>query len=102
MLLSKPLLLSFPTRRSSDLAADDDPCGDRGEVGVVPELLTGMHVAQVHLEDRRRHGRQGVAQGDGRMGQRTCVDDEADRGGPGDRKSTRLNSSHVEISYAVL
>src|SRR5690349_23799288 len=22
-------------------------------------------------------------------------------GGPGDRKSTRLNSSHVEISYAV-
>src|SRR6266496_1603088 len=25
----------------------------------------------------------------------------ADRGRPGDRKSTRLNSSHVEISYAV-
>src|SRR5438874_4498894 len=24
------------------------------------------------------------------------------RGGGGDRKSTRLNSSHVEISYAVL
>src|SRR5690606_40043833 len=25
----------------------------------------------------------------------------ARRGGPGDRKSTRLNSSHVKISYAV-
>src|SRR5690349_24628375 len=26
---------------------------------------------------------------------------EGSRTGPGDRKSTRLNSSHVEISYAV-
>src|SRR5699024_11652069 len=32
----------------------------------------------------------------GDMGQRAC-----EGGAPGDRKSTRLNSSHVSISYAV-
>src|SRR5690349_23189621 len=33
------------------------------------------------------------------MGKRTCI--EFDPVCSGDRKSTRLNSSHVEISYAV-
>src|SRR5690349_24571943 len=43
--------------------------------------------------DRRRRRRRGPD--DGRRLQRPGRDDE------GDRKSTRLNSSHVEISYAV-
>src|SRR5690606_41893211 len=64
-------LHSFPTRRSSDLRAG------RGE-----------------RHGERCHARVG---GGGRLGQRCAV--------PGhvveDRKSTRLNSSHVKISYAV-
>src|SRR3989442_6198950 len=32
---------------------------------------------------------------------RRSIPSEAERAPPGDRKSTRLNSSHVRISYAV-
>src|SRR3712207_7535162 len=47
--------------------------------------------------------RRGVGGGEGEAGAVLVRDDEvADRGGvPGDRKSTRLNSSHANISYAV-
>ena len=34
---------------------DDEPDRDVGEVGVVPELFPGMHVAQVHLDERNLH-----------------------------------------------
>src|SRR5690625_5447728 len=44
----------------------------------------------------RQHGRNGSHQTQGGHVQRL-----ADRAGHGDRKSTRLNSSHVAISYAV-
>src|SRR5436305_9817725 len=42
--------------------------------------------------------------GEGRLGERhhAAVGGEEDQAGGGDRKSTRLNSSHVRISYAVL
>src|SRR5699024_12870882 len=66
-------LPSFPTRRSSDLAVPR-PGPSRHQ-----RALAGVRRARA---DRRRHGRQ-----------RELV--------VLDRKSTRLNSSHVSISYAV-
>src|SRR5690606_41265817 len=70
-------LHSFPTRRSSDLGLRDL----RAEGGRSPPR-TRLH---------HRLSRGGVAAG------------PAEGGRPrlGDRKSTRLNSSHVKISYAV-
>src|SRR5690349_23501499 len=62
-------LHSFPTRRSSDLAAlcDRRPTDDGRAHPRNPLAQTGRHLAHLRA----------------------------------DRKSTRLNSSHVEISYAV-
>src|SRR5690349_23077715 len=84
-------LHSFPTRRSSDLGAQRGArclhaLGPLVGAGVVRQASRALRLA-----DRRRpHETPGVAV----LGQR--------RGAVGaDRKSTRLNSSHVEISYAV-
>src|SRR5690349_24048023 len=69
-------LHSFPTRRSSDLVAAGVQLGPPGAQYV--ELVLGERA--------------------GREPERT----DCGGGEPGlDRKSTRLNSSHVEISYAV-
>src|SRR5690349_23900253 len=75
-------LHSFPTRRSSDLAR------------VLPthwlsprERRYDRHAGGTEPDSRRVQHRRGQA--------------GADRGSVEDRKSTRLNSSHVEISYAV-
>src|SRR5207249_11473782 len=81
-------LHSFPTRRSSDLR--------RGEVerqagaAAIGEVMDGLHDDEVEYAVRvvasvAAHDVEGVA---------------VDAGGR-DRKSTRLNSSHVSISYAV-
>src|SRR5438876_3123106 len=64
-------LHSFPTRRSSDL---DTHCG---EIPWPNDIVRNDLVTALE-----------------RFG---CVD----MGGPADRKSTRLNSSHPSISYAV-
>src|SRR5690606_40547336 len=88
-------LLSFPTRRSSDL-------GGRGLFGKPPG---GEDAARERPGGGGRPGRTEARRGDRhrRRGRR-------DPGGPrgradgaaaGDRKSTRLNSSHVKSSYAV-
>src|SRR5690625_5628975 len=71
---------SFPTRRSSDLP---------GVLGQPLGLVVGVVGEQ--------HGQVGVGQGlvqIGGSGDLHAVDRS-------DRKSTRLNSSHVAISYAV-
>src|SRR5207302_3641866 len=85
-------LHSFPTRRSSDLArpegalrgpsrrADQGLGTGRGRRAVQPLHLRPLPARQGDRPDRR--------------GRRTPADRE-------DRKSTRLNSSHVKISYAV-
>src|SRR5699024_12098828 len=65
-------LPAFPTRRSSDL----------------PKRDRGWPMTRDGLKDRRS------GQGD-----RRAADGAAEPAG--DRKSTRLNSSHVSISYAV-
>src|SRR5690606_39836918 len=76
---------AFPTRRSSDLAERN---------------ATQRNATHGHGRDRicaAAAGRRVGAQvGVGVRGYR-----RRERGGGGDRKSTRLNSSHVKISYAV-
>src|SRR5699024_12033034 len=75
---------SFPTRRSSDLDADTEGAGADGElipveVGVIPI----GDVASIYV------------------GQREGIFEEHGINLTLDRKSTRLNSSHVSLSYAV-
>src|SRR5690606_41316380 len=83
----------FPTRRSSDLTAlreaacrdlvpEEDVLGDREPINDI-ELL--VHGGNAEIDRRLRVG-------DGNL--YTLPGDR-------DRKSTRLNSSHVKISYAV-
>src|SRR5439155_26829045 len=67
----RPHLHSFPTRRSSDLAGADHARGQGARRTRDPH---SGHLQRVPDPDRSRHA---------------------------DRKSTRLNSSHVAISYAV-
>src|SRR5690606_42165313 len=77
---------SFPTRRSSDLFIDGDKIqrairtmrAARGAANAGVEGLVTVPGHHTDVADRRLH----------------MVTDE-------DRKSTRLNSSHVKISYAV-
>src|SRR5699024_12755894 len=77
-------LHSFPTRRSSDLGARGaGRLGDVGGAGDAAAFLAGGRGGSVHLHPRRGPARALALR----------------RGG--DRKSTRLNSSHVSISYAV-
>src|SRR5690606_41758695 len=80
-------LHSFPTRRSSDLDRGHAAIG-KGDIGDPVEVLRRVDhspvledeiVAHVFLDSRTR----------------------GEMRGRSDRKSTRLNSSHVKISYAV-
>src|SRR5690606_41812982 len=86
----------FPTRRSSDLLTTVLPAqvaGDLphrrggGEAGLV-DVLELLHPAALEHQEHHADG-----------------DEDQQRGEPRaerpDRKSTRLNSSHVKISYAV-
>src|SRR5690606_41552295 len=89
-------LHSFPTRRSSDLPDGDkldgaDAAGERVGVGVVDVNIE--HVASLAAVAIKHHDAVTV-----------CSPNHLDDDGIGivlDRKSTRLNSSHVKISYAV-
>src|SRR5204862_6209550 len=77
--LHLPHFHPFPPRRSSDLgvAAMSDPLSAAGQVALVTGASRGIGRAiALALASRGFRGR-------------------------ADRKSTRLNSSHVEISYAV-
>src|SRR5205814_9284761 len=78
-------LHSFPTRRSSDLCRLDREHGERRAI------RAGGEVPGAAVLDRRAGQVPHVA-----------VHHFQDAGGrAGDRKSTRLNSSHLGISYAV-
>src|SRR5690606_41692132 len=85
-------LPAFPTRRSSDLD--------------LARRLRAPERAPAHLGAQRDEevvARTGHAPGDHHHLRVQDVDDVRDAGAEelGDRKSTRLNSSHVKISYAV-
>src|SRR5690606_39454929 len=83
-------LLPFPTRRSSDLQVDDShvlSCCVVGVLGVVDQVVGLVDLCgELFGED---------------VVQVLTVGVLVEGGGVGDRKSTRLNSSHVKISYAV-
>src|SRR5690349_24164295 len=77
-------LHSFPTRRSSDLGSES-----------ASVLAPAMLLPATEAGPRRRCC---CCDGDERRAASAAADDD---GSGRDRKSTRLNSSHVEISYAV-
>src|SRR5437773_9749699 len=84
MIRRPPRSTLFPTRRSSDLDGDErqlDGVVDLDQVRVALQL-----------------GKQDVLQGDGEVG---LLAEVLVVGAERDRKSTRLNSSHITISYAV-
>src|SRR5690606_41931999 len=89
-------LRSFPTRRSSDLAW-----------AALLVLGLALVVLGIVLADRLARAVTGPIGGLARVSHRLAGGDleaRAEPGGPPevrDRKSTRLNSSHVKISYAV-
>src|SRR5207249_5959662 len=99
---SRPRVLpSFPTRRSSDLVGEDPEVARvqvAGDHVVATEEMAG-HVAdpRADLEDPLADERPQPAEHPGVV---TLGPGEAEER-PVDRKSTRLNSSHVSISYAV-
>src|SRR5690606_41947389 len=91
-------LPSFPTRRSSDLAVPEERAQhqvpDRTDLGQrVPDLLQSGEI------DRDAAGVAPDLGGD--LGGALAVAPGHDHLLAPDRKSTRLNSSHVKISYAV-
>src|SRR5207249_10712163 len=93
---ARPHLHPFPTRRSSDLEA---VAGDLVHHAGAPVLL-GQPVAVRHEGAASSH----IELGFPRMKRDAQVVDEkvaAPAVVVADRKSTRLNSTHVSISYAV-
>src|SRR5690242_20782840 len=83
-------LHSFPTRRSSDLDHDRIP-GPHRIQELRLKLLRGLGISA--LAARRQSPVKGSHQ--------LAAGKDYIYPGPVDRKSTRLNSSHMSISYAV-
>src|SRR5204863_8352803 len=79
---------SFPTRRSSDLRLED--AAEAQVLADEPVQARQADARQADEDEQHRHQRQ--------LRRHAAVVLEQPRV---DRKSTRLNSSHVEISYAV-
>src|SRR5690606_41287251 len=88
-------LHSFPTRRSSDLA---DPVAGDGEV-LGEAVQAHDRAVPPRVGEERVRRLLGVAERP--VGLVEHQRDVVPRRHLGDRKSTRLNSSHVKISYAV-
>src|SRR5206468_12734549 len=97
-----PPLPSFPTRRSSDLRAFRQAVGGR----IRRRCPTHLHVGEIAalevvvaelVETLARAGQHHHA---GAFGY-AYTRDQHERCRQKDRKSTRLNSSHDQISYAV-
>src|SRR5690606_39598742 len=97
-----PPLPSFPTRRSSDLDVDD---GLRVGDGLAAHRAPLGHVLDVLKLKRAVRRLADAVKGVERLvqdsGKRPRAGDELELAQLRDRKSTRLNSSHVKISYAV-
>src|SRR5699024_11746542 len=92
---SAPALPSFPTRRSSDLLTQPDIAQRFLNINILRQLAVQLQLV-LHgrvLELRARIAESLVLPGTLRQ--------YKPRHQATDRKSTRLNSSHVSISYAV-
>src|SRR5207253_9622866 len=96
-----PALHSFPTRRSSDLISQHVHGTDNARCLIALSLITG----QVGRPGTGLHPLRGQnnVQGasDAGLIPMFYPDYQSVEGAAVDRKSTRLNSSHVAISYAV-
>src|SRR5690606_40134672 len=91
------VLPPFPTRRSSDLgAAVRRAVRASGARPLLQRRIPGL-VAAVLLHPQEGARPEMAA----RVQRRRGPSDLRRAAGTGDRKSTRLNSSHVKISYAV-
>src|SRR5699024_12842859 len=93
---------SLPTRRSSELLIGriTGALGGMAAESIVFDVVTSG--AESDLETatsiaRQMVGRWGMSE---KIGPVTVLPQEGDPRMAGDRKSTRLNSSHVSISYA--
>src|SRR5690606_42143319 len=82
-------LHSFPTRRSSDLATDGGSLVSVRKPGMVRDVFHQYDIEMLQGKIAVGHNRYSTS------GNRHAHLQ------PVDRKSTRLNSSHVKISYAV-
>src|SRR5699024_11471525 len=80
------VLHSFPTRRSSDLCYNNTIVAQLSENNIALMVDEVIGVSDVNEEDFHAASEE---------------DDASVRSLVTDRKSTRLNSSHVSISYAV-
>src|SRR5699024_12731906 len=92
------LLCSFPTRRSSDLAVVADGMGGHqaGEIASDLAVKTVRENYELTTEFTKIS--------DSEKWIKTMIEkmnEDVYQFATGDRKSTRLNSSHVSISYAV-
>src|SRR5690606_40249494 len=97
-----PSLHPFPTRRSSDLAYDFEHRLIAVAVGVksiapAQGFLGIIQHAGVRQSATFQHFQQAVGQDAVQIAKPWIIGAAAQQ----DRKSTRLNSSHVKISYAV-
>src|SRR5690606_41597568 len=96
--LYRPPLLSFPTRRSSHLGLSFPVAmGGSSDPALLDPLLDG---APGRCNNRARKSGEDANDEDLRV---SAIAFRAQDAGlrAGDRKSTRLNSSHVKTSYAV-
>src|SRR5699024_12180597 len=90
-----PYLHSFPTRRSSDLKGRDITHVKGKALRDIYRSLQMVFQSPAASFDPRRTLGDGIGESLRNCGMGKARRDEADR------KSTRLNSSHVSISYAV-
>src|SRR5207302_9126526 len=94
-----PTQLSFPTRRSSDLAAAAR-CRNAEQIAFVEKELRNRRTKAAFRRRARIYG-VGAETACFATGQSFGGESLPCTTGRQDRKSTRLNSSHVKISYAV-
>src|SRR5699024_11729791 len=90
---------AFPTRRSSDLGMGN--MGSQYAALLAAGAVPGMELAAVTRVRPETLAARGLALPAGLPVYQTAEELFAAVDGGADRKSTRLNSSHVSISYAV-
>src|SRR5699024_12153164 len=90
--LRRPLSIIFPTRRSSDLNAPAGYINVKSIYGTGRSKFRYYDTRNILFDWGGSHGGMAIAHG-WRDGSKVLRE--------ADRKSTRLNSSHVSISYAV-
>src|SRR5690606_39831423 len=93
---------SFPTRRSSDLHRENSTGYQKFAVNYLQKLRRSgwfKHYGLNECLEKSKKVLEWFYLPDGRLA--PIGDTSAEPQRPEDRKSTRLNSSHVKISYAV-